>query len=92
LHEESEWQTIFPEILENTRNNHFQTVYKDILIHENLKVQLLDYCKHKILKIVDLYSHLLPEYEKDVDELFIKVIRYRAAEANSRSQYRYVAV
>jgi hypothetical protein len=90
LYEESEWKTVLPEILEGVRNNNYRNIYVEILIHENLKPQLLDYCKNNFRTIEGLYSHLLPEYEKDVDELFIKLIRSRAAEANNRNHYGQV--
>jgi hypothetical protein len=87
LYEESEWQTILPEIAENVRNNNHQDIYVEILIHENLKPQLLDYCKNNFLTSEWLFSHLLKKKKKDVDELFIKLIKTHAALANTRNQH-----
>jgi len=90
LYEESQWQAILPEIVEEARNSNYQKTYIEILIHENLKPQLLDHCKNNFLTSEKLFSHLLPEYEEDVDDLFIKLIRHHAAKAGDRGQYRHV--
>jgi hypothetical protein len=87
LYEKLEWKTILPEIVEDVRNRNNRNIYVKILIHENLKPQILDYCKNNFRTIEELYSHLLPEYENDVDELFIKLIRNDATHANTRNHY-----
>ena len=90
LYEESEWHAILQDVLADLYNNKSWRMYVDILVHEKLKLQLLDYCKSDYREIERLYLHLLPEYEKDVEEIFIELIRHRASNATTRSDYQKV--
>jgi len=61
-----------------------------LIIHEKLKIRLLDYCKKNIRYITELYPHLLPECKADVGEIFIQYIKQQAAGASDRGMYRKV--
>jgi len=73
LYKNDEWQAILQHILEKLENNP-NGLYVKILIHENLKQSLLEYCKNHVNTIASYYSYLLPEYKTDVDAIFIKYI------------------
>ncbi|MDR1564836.1 MAG: SWIM zinc finger family protein [Oscillospiraceae bacterium] len=90
LYEQDEWPLIRLEILEELDIQDHSEVYVEILIHEKLKLRLLDYCKNNIDDITELYPHLLPECKNDVGVIFTKYIQQQAETANDRSMYRSV--
>jgi len=90
LYKNDEWQPVLQEILEILGDKDHRGVYVKILIHEKLKIRLLDYCKQNIYYITELYPHLLPECKTDVGTIFLKYIRHQAAGASDRGMYRKV--
>ena len=90
LYTEDEWPAVLQDVLEKSENNNWGNIYVDILIHENLKSRLLEYCKKHIHTIKSYYTHLLPEYINDVGTIFMQYIHDRAKDAGSRSHYRNI--
>ena len=90
LYAEDEWPSVLQGILEKLGENDRRGVYVKILLHEKLKLRLLDYCKKHVHAIDSYYTHLLPECRNDIDILFTKYIRERAARAYDRKQYNEV--
>jgi hypothetical protein len=90
LYSEVEWPHIVQEILTDLGTNSRSGVYVKILIHEELKLQLLKYCEKNIDEITSYYTYLLPEWESEVGPIFTQYIRERAARAHGRGDYRDV--
>jgi hypothetical protein len=88
LYTKDEWSAVLQNILEKLVNRNRNNVYVDILIHENLKLQLLEYCRKNTDLIKSYYTHLLPEYVNDVGAIFVEYILERAVHANGRSHYK----
>ena len=59
-------------------------------MHEKHKPRLLKYCQKSVESIVKYHKILLPEYEREVVEIFLKLIRTLAARASSRGAYSEV--
>lgn len=89
LYTQDEWPVILQDVLEKTASKS-SGVYVEILIHENLKSLLLEYCKINTRAIVANYPHLLPEYKNDIGVIFVKYITESAVHADNRSRYRDV--
>ena len=85
-----EWYQIFEDILASVTAPYPKNIYTQILIYENMKPELLDYCKERSSFIADYYTYLLPDYESEVSEIFAEYLRQKANQASARSQYREV--
>jgi len=90
LYSKEEWVSVLQNIVEVLENSKETGVYVKIIIHEKLKQKLLEYCYKYISSVNSYYTHLLPEYKKEVGALFIMYIRNRAQAANNRNGYRDV--
>lgn len=66
------------------------TIYAQILTEEDLKDKMLEHCKRESRAIVNLHSHLLPDYAFEAEELFRARIRAEADRAAARNMYAYV--
>ena len=78
--------------MEKLRNDSSSGIYVKVLMNEKLKPQLLEYCQLHNGAIASYYAHLLPEYQNEVDLLFLKYIKSQADIANNRKEYRSVCV
>ena len=58
-----EWHQVFDDILSSVIKPYPKSIYTEILIHENIKPELLEYCKNSSYTIVNYYQHLLPDYK-----------------------------
>ena len=85
-----EWLTVPQDILGKFEDNNCGGIYVKILVHEKLKLRLLEYCKKNISTINLYYAHLLPEYKNDIGIIFEKYINASASQAEWRSCYRDV--
>ena len=85
-----EWQRVFDKIIAAVTKPHNKNIYTQILIHEKMKPELLEYCKKYFAYFPRYYQHLLPEYQDEVNDLFLKLLRKKSAEAGSRSAYKEV--
>ena len=90
LYTKDEWPSVLHDILTASDGNDRGGVYVNILINEKLKSRLLEYCKKYRHTITSYYTHLLPEFIKDVGEIFIKYIYETTTRAGTRSHYRDV--
>ena len=90
LYGEDGWPAVLRKIVNATKAGDRKGIYLETLIREGLKSELLEYCKENVSYIVPLYPNLLPEYKKDVCEIFVSHIRGSAAHANGRDDYRSV--
>jgi hypothetical protein len=90
LYSSEEWPTVVQELLEEIGERNYRNVYVEMLIHEKLKLRLLEYCKKNISTIVSYYTHLLPECKQNVGAIFALYISKSAERANDRKQYREV--
>jgi hypothetical protein len=88
LYSDAEWPQIVQDILANFGVGNQSGVYVQILLHEKLKPQLLEYCKKNVITITKYYTHLIPEFKAEVGKIFTEYIRGSAALANGRNQYR----
>jgi hypothetical protein len=85
-----DWQTVFKKIIAAVSVPYHQDFYAKILMHENMKPELLEYCKKHIASIPKYYLHLLPDHQREVDKLFLELLRKRAANADSRYLYKEI--
>jgi hypothetical protein len=90
LHHASEWDAVLENLLEELDNNNKLGIYVKILVHEKHKFRLLKYCQKSAESIIKYHKIFLPEYEREVVEIFLKLIRTLAARASSRSAYSEV--
>ncbi|MDR1538244.1 MAG: hypothetical protein LBU32_09670 [Clostridiales bacterium] len=61
-----------------------------IVVSEGMKDKILEMCKRNIPSIMSLHNHLIPDYELEVEGLFLKFITSQAHLATSVDQYRTV--
>jgi len=87
FHSKCEWANKFEEILEKTEKNGSRGVYVQILVNDKHKPRLLAYCNKWPGSIVSYHTHLLPEYQHEVGQLFSDFIRQQASTANNRRHY-----
>ncbi|MCL2815670.1 MAG: SWIM zinc finger family protein [Oscillospiraceae bacterium] len=85
-----EWHRIFDEILASVSESYPKRIYTDILIHEKMKPELLEYCAKHISTITEFHSHLLPDYKNEVNEIFTAYLKKSASQASDRRQYSEV--
>jgi len=90
LHHTNEWATILEDFLEKLNRNGSRGIYVKILVHEKHKPRLLKYCQKSTESIIKYHKILLPEYKREVVEIFLTLIRTLAARASSRSAYNEV--
>ena len=90
LHNENEWSSILFSLIDELEKNDRGGIYTKILIAENLKTKLLEYCQKNNYYITHYYSHLIPEHRYDVGVIFMEYIKTRAEQANARGAYRDV--
>ena len=87
---EHEWQEILNNILNVLSEKDPGKIYLDIVLNENLKSRLMDYCNGNIYLIKTYYPKLLPEYSAEIGEMFVVQIFDSEKRASSRSGYRNV--
>ncbi|MCL2149151.1 MAG: hypothetical protein FWH47_07440 [Methanomassiliicoccaceae archaeon] len=92
LYDGKDWLAALEGILDGLEHGRQVGLYLDILIKEELKPRILEYCKAKTDSIVTLYAHLLPEHKKDVCAIFVKHIKESAGRARTRDSYRDVCL
>ena len=85
-----EWQQVFESIISAVTASHVKDIYVKILIHEKMKPELLAYCKKYLAYFPRYYLHLLPDYQDEVNKIFVELLRKKSAEAGSRSAYKEV--
>ena len=90
LYADDEWPNVLQNILEQAKDNNRNDIYAKIVIHENLKLRLLEYCKKNIHTIVAHYMHLLPDYQNDISMIFVKYITECAEHADNRRRYHEI--
>jgi len=90
LYRFDEWEKILQNLLSVLKNSRSQNIYVDILVHEEKKQLLLEYCEKYMSAVVKLYSHLLPEYIFEVEMIFLEYIRKEAGSASDRKGYNSV--
>ena len=84
-----EWSEILGRLLSDL-DTHKRGVYVKILIAEDLKPSLMEYCRRNICSLTELYRYLLPDYEHELLPLFEALIRKSASAASNRSAYQSV--
>ena len=85
-----EWHQVFDDILSAVIKPYPKSIYTEILIHENMKPELLEYCKNSEQTIVNYYQHLLPDYKDEVNEIFKEYLMRTASQASDRGKYKEV--
>lgn len=85
-----EFFDVFENILSAAKKTYSQGIYTKILIYEKMTPELLEYCREHIYSITEFYRHLLPDYEDEVNEIFLEYLHRQASQASDRSQYRTV--
>ena len=90
LYGKEEWPSALQKILRELETSGQKSIYVHILIEEGLKSRLLDHCRFYTYAIVPYHEHLLPEYKKEVCEIFLTHIRQSAIRAGGRDAYRGV--
>ena len=88
LYPADEWKPVLREIVAATKKN--LSVYVKILLEEKLKPELLEYCQQFPSYIESYYKELMPEYRREVSEIFVKNIREHTRFANDRNAYKKV--
>lgn len=86
------WSEAYPKIiflLENQKK-YYSDIYTRILIEEDGKEKLLEYIKNSPALIESYYKHLIPGFENEVYDLFLKHIEQTALRAASRKDYQGV--
>jgi len=87
-----EWHSVYPKItflFENQKKT-YHDVYSRILIEEGEMKKLLEYVKGSPESIERFCKHLVPEFQEEVYELFLKYIEQTAARAGNRRDYQGV--
>jgi hypothetical protein len=85
-----DWQQVFGKIISAVTTPYNKNIYTRILILENMKAELLEYCKKYTAYFTRYYLHLLPDFQDDVNQIFLTLLRKKSAEAGSRSGYKDV--
>lgn len=87
-----EWQAVYPQIISRLeeQKNLDSSTYTRILIEEKEKLRLLSYVNGRPYIIEQYYMHLLPEFTREVHQLFAQYIENTAAGANDRKAYQRV--
>ncbi len=87
----NEWPSVLNGILNKFEEKAYPPdIYVRILIHEKLTKKLLAYCQRNISRIVQLYPYIVPEFQNEVGEIFIKYIEESAQAASDRKAYKKV--
>lgn len=91
LYQPEEWKSVLHEILETFEKQKLQpSIYVEILIHEDLKIKLFEYCKRNLSSIEEIYPYLIDEYFDEVNALYVANIKKSAGEASDRRRYKQV--
>lgn len=85
-----EWHQIFDKILEAVNQPYAKNIYPKILIYENMKPELLQFCQQYDNTVTEYYPHLIPDYPEEVSEIFKGYINNQARLSSDRSQYKSV--
>lgn len=85
-----EWHQILGDILAAVTVPYPKSIYPEILIHEKMKPELLEYCKARKNSIIEYHKHFLPDYKDEANEIFKEYLQHRAANAGDRKQYSEV--
>lgn len=87
----SEWKEILQGIVNYFENKSYQSsVYLKILIEEDLKERLIQYCNKNLYSIEHLYPYLIEDYYEEVCYLYEKYIESEASMSSNRKQYKGV--
>jgi hypothetical protein len=84
------WQQVLDKIIAVVTKANYRDIYTKILIHEKMKPELLEYCKKYFAYIPRYYLHLLPDYQGEVNGLFLELIRKQSAESRTRNEYKEI--
>lgn len=88
---EANHETLLDEIRSNTKGNwQAESMYKKILIQENLAGRLLEVMREQPRLIPDYYQHLVDDYMDDVLDLFEEQIKKECKQATNRNEYKKV--
>ncbi|CAH0347652.1 hypothetical protein [Bacillus sp. CECT 9360] len=90
LYQPEEWEDILEVILNQFEQQAYRpsVVYEEILIKEQLTSRLLEYCKGQVHYITHFYQHLIEDFPKEVDELFVTYVKGAANSASNRREYK----
>jgi len=90
LHSKREWEAAFQAVLERAEEVPAYGIYQKIIIHEKHKPRILAYCQKSLYAIVDYHTYLLPEYRKEVGQIFSDYMFQKIERIDGRSQYKEV--
>lgn len=91
LYEPNEWEKVLKQLIKTfEKQSQLPSAYVDILIEENMKAKLLEYCKSHISSIRNLYPHLVDDYFAEVNQMFVEFIERNAGQARDRKAYKHV--
>ncbi|MDF2837913.1 MAG: hypothetical protein K0Q63_3553 [Paenibacillus sp.] len=88
---EANHEALLDEIQSNTKGNwQAESMYKKILIQENLSGRLLEVMRKQPMLISNYYQHLVGDYLDDVLDLFEEQIKKECKQATNRNEYKKV--
>ncbi len=91
LYDRKIWTEVMNEMVNTLENSkHKYGIYIEILIHEGLKLRLLNFCKQHPSYVVRLYPNIIPEFKSELNEIFSSFITKEAAHSSDRKQYHRV--
>lgn len=88
---EANHEALLDEIRSKTRGNwQAESMYKKILIQENLPGRLLEVMREQPWLITDYYQYLVDDYLDEVLDLFDEQIKKECQQATNRNEYKKV--
>ncbi|MBT2688671.1 SWIM zinc finger family protein [Bacillus sp. ISL-47] len=89
LYSADEWIPVLQEIISKFEKSPYTSmVYEEIMIHEDLNEDLLNYCRTHPSMIEKLYPYLIDEYFEEVNEIYSGYIENSVRNANERRLYK----
>jgi hypothetical protein len=85
---EAEWPKALDGILDELQQvSHGSSIYLQVLRHECLKPQLMDYCREHPTMVFELCREILPEYRQELDTMLCELIDDMAKRVSTRGEY-----
>lgn len=91
LYNQDEWEKVLQKIVASFEKQPYpQSIFLEILVHENLTGKLLKYCQRHNASILQYYHYLIEGNFDEVNQIFITYIEKAADAASDRRKYKDV--
>lgn len=89
LYPPEEWGPVLSRVLSVLKAGRYAfSSYIEILIHEDMKPEIMEYCRSSPHSIGRLAAFVLPDYRDEAQAMYSQLIRDEAENASSRPQYQ----